>query len=829
MDPVANWLIDTADPDRDQSEVAGTELPDPTDALSAAARLIGRVQLLDHANQAENHQRLEKGSLPRPSFKILSEASDLVSLARDHVDTLGPDLSHALEAASAAAQAAHTLEPVSTASRKMLREAVDAMSADRPAPRRWLVWSFEALARRTVTAGRPDIWQEEVGYLISRCTAGGGGCPPDLAQAVAAFASMVVASDPRWERAERTSDQAEMLLDLASVPTEGADGERLRLALAYFRNPDLQTDPEAGPWIDNVDRKVLDLVGRLDENGVNSTIADCGNMILSVGLPPERVIRSLQEWGAAAQRRDMLDLSVASSIDDVIRKLHEVAGDTEDTADTADTAEIQDPGETGDAEDGQNTEVTPDAARTPWTPDLADSPHRPSEPVLPGKPQGVPTGLYSDDFNVRAQALADARGGWAFNGVLSSDDREFQAAVTACAEMYERGVHDDTEVVREQSVIYARRIISGFHRRGDTQECDRWCRKVIDETAHLSTPRCVRARFLALWDLAMTSDNEQERARALSDVGSALNNNYSDYAACYGAMLTRQRAAEMPPGPERVVEKVRALDQMVFAEPLDEWEETDWRGLILANAPEIINDARQVGDAAAMVHCASVFLDWLEEPVRGGNLHVLNYQVRRQLQVIPADPAQTGARVVERRDALVARATAVLDAAEPLPRAFAGAADRFAGEADRWRADHSHNLSAARTAVTEATRILPDLEGEQDTEFDSGGFLAEEVRNLMNDIMETDDATALVMATIIYLESGVYRYDDIGWSMVGGLVNAGADPAAFITCRDRDLVLELYSLLEPLVDEGRDGASIPGFRRMSKAASRRAKGMFRRR
>lgn len=310
-----NWLIDTADPERDQGEVAGTELPDPTDALSAAARLTGRVQLLDHANQAENQQRMEEGTLPRPSFKILSEASDLASLAREHAGALGDDLSRALKASSAAAQSAHTLEPVSTASRGLLREAIDAMSTNRPAPRRWLVWSFEALARRAVTAGRPDIWQEEVGHLISRCTADGGGCPADLAQAVAAFASMVVANDARWERAERTSDQAEMLLDLASVPTEGADAERLRLALAYFRNPDLQTDPEAGPWIDNVDRKVLDLIGRLDENGVNSTIADCGNMIVSVGLPPERIIRSLEEWGAAAQRRDMLDLSVASSVD----------------------------------------------------------------------------------------------------------------------------------------------------------------------------------------------------------------------------------------------------------------------------------------------------------------------------------------------------------------------------------------------------------------------------------------------------------------------------------------------------------------------------------
>ena len=44
--------------------------------------------------------------------------------------------------------------------------------------------------------------------------------------------------------------------------------------------------------------------------------------------------------------------------------------------------------------------------------------------------------------------------------------------------------------------------------------------------------------------------------------------------------------------------------------------------------------------------------------------------------------------------------------------------------------------------------------------------------------------------------------------------------------RDHGLVRELYTRLEPLVDETRDGVQVPAFRRMAKNASRRGKGLF---
>jgi hypothetical protein len=803
-DPVTDWLLDTADPDKDQREVSEVRLPEPEDAHQAAALLLGRIQLLDHVNEAWNRHREQEGSLPSPSLDVISEADRLASLAAAHADTLGPDLAALLTAAAAAVQTAHALEPVSATSRETLRRAVDGMRAG--APRRWLSWAFGALARRAAEAGRPDLWQGEVGHLIDQLTVHRSDYPADLARAVAVYAAAVVARDSRRERADRTRHQTEMLLDLACSDGAGdgtgdgagdgtgdgaaTDRERLRLALAYLRNDDLCTDSEAPAWVDAADDVVLDLIGRLGYDGVNSTLAECGNLLLATRTPPERITRSLAEWGAAAQRRDMLDLTVASSVDDVVRNL---AGGVP-------------------------------AAESPENP----AAQRPSPAPLPGTPRGVPAGLYSEDFPARAKALASEVGGWAFTGVLAADDAEFHAALTACAEMYTRGIHDPVEVVREESVIYARRMIAGLGRRGEQEEANRWCRQVATDTAGLSSPRCVRARTIALWDLAHGSADPAESARAFEDAAAALDHNDADYAVCYRARLTGERSAQLPPGPARVAEMVRALDLLVQAEQLEEWEETDWRRLILATAPDVIDEARQVGDAAAMVHCAAVHLDRLERdggPVPAGQLHVLGYRVRRELAAVP-DDVDPGVR--SGRDALVARATALLDAATPQSAAFAAAVDRFAAEADRWRADHGHDLAGARAAVLEAAGLLPTLVDEEDLVTGSGGVLAEEVRHLLGETLHAGDVAALSAVTAMYLAGGLYRVDEEGWDMVGSLVDFAAEPDGYLLCRDHDLVREVYGLLEPLVDPRRDSRSEPAFRRNAKIAARRGRGLFRR-
>ena len=58
---------------------------------------------------------------------------------------------------------------------------------------------------------------------------------------------------------------------------EDADIVRVELAVAFLRNPDL----DERPWTETADEVVTDLVGRLDYAGVNQTLAECGNLLLT--------------------------------------------------------------------------------------------------------------------------------------------------------------------------------------------------------------------------------------------------------------------------------------------------------------------------------------------------------------------------------------------------------------------------------------------------------------------------------------------------------------------------------------------------------------------
>ena len=139
-------------------------------------------------------------------------------------------------------------------------------------PRRWIAWAFGVFASAASTAGRADLWMEEVGNLL---TVRGGDIPADLAWAVARQACTLIARDARWERAEETRRQAEQLLD--PVPDEDADVVRVELAVAFLHNPDL----DERPWTETADEVVTDLVGRLgyaggepDARGVRQSAAE---------------------------------------------------------------------------------------------------------------------------------------------------------------------------------------------------------------------------------------------------------------------------------------------------------------------------------------------------------------------------------------------------------------------------------------------------------------------------------------------------------------------------------------------------------------------------
>lgn len=659
-DQLGRLLFDAADFEQDPQAVAETAAGLPAaedgDAVTQAAMLLLRAELLDRRNDGVNRERSGRGMLPGPAPEVASVGAALGALAAQAPEGLH-GLTTVLTAQASATQAVHATDPLGSVSRRFLRDAVDRMTADMP--RRWIAWAFGVFASAASTAGRADLWMEEVGNLL---TVRGGDIPADLAWAVARQACTLIARDARWERAEETRRQAEQLLD--PVPGEDADVVRVELAVSLLHNPDL----DERPWTETADEVVTDLVGRLGYAGVNQTLAECGNLLLSTAASPERKTELLHRWSQLAADREMLDLSVASGTGAVVRDLE---SDEEAT----------------DAPDA------PDAQHSPATGDPAASP-------LPGVPRGVPAGLYSEDFRVRHDALVDEFGGWAFRGILATDDAHFSAAATACAEMYTRGIHDEAEVVREQSVIFARRLIAGFARRGDDAESLRWQRQVLADTTGMTSPKCVRARVQALWDLTCSTDDEQESASAERDLGVLLEDNNADYAVIIRGALLRRRATRLPEGAPkiRLLEQVAAL--YVQAVDLDEWEEQNWPEMIRSVSGDLVDAYRVNGDAVGMLAGAERYVEWMGSPVTAEALHGLNYRVLRHLAVIPDSVEQ---QLIARRDALFARAATVSERATEQVRMLAGAFDVFEGEGDLWRTDHDLPLGQAATTAAGTT------------------------------------------------------------------------------------------------------------------------------
>lgn len=437
----------------------------------------------------------------------------------------------------------------------------------------------------------------------------------------------------------------------------------------------------------------------------------------------------------------------------------------------------------------------------------------------------MPAGLYSEDFRVRHDALVDEFGGWAFRGILATDDAHFSAAATACAEMYTRGIHDEAEVVREQSVIFARRLIAGFARRGDDAKSLRWQRQVLADTTGMTSPKCVRARVQALWDLTCSTDDEQESASAERDLGVLLEDNNADYAVIIRGALLRRRATRLPEGAPkiRLLEQVAAL--YVQAVDLDEWEEQNWPEMIRSVSGDLVDAYRVNGDAVGMLAGAERYVEWMGSPVPAEALHGLNYRVLRHLAVIPDSVEQ---QLITRRDALFARAATVSERATEQVRMLAGAFDVFEGEGDLWRTDHDLPLGQADAAAAEAVRIIESAaeSGQEPVDEGSLEFLGLEGRFLVGDTMGRGDGLAAVCGSLTYLRHGLHRFDPESGNTLHLMVSFAADGGGYHSCRGHGLVRELYTRLEPLVDETRDGVQVPAFRRMAKNASRRGKGLF---
>lgn len=824
-----DWLFDTVDPEKNQRELAELPPPEPQQAFDAAATLLGRIQLLDHANEERNRRGAEVGALPGPSSDIPAVSLELVALASSSKELQDAGLDSVLVAAGLAMSVEHSVDPIAPDIRAKLRDAVDQMHDG--APRRWIGWAYGALARRATAAQRPDLWQEEVGYLMSLVTERGGYCAPDLALVLTAVGAGVVAQDSRWERSATGRRQLETLLDIAAADIgDDADRERLRLAVAYLQNYDLRTDEDAGDWCEVLDRVARDLIGRLGYDGVNSTLLELGNMLLSTSTPSERIAELLGSWGRAAQKRDMLDLDVAASIDEVIRRVtadmtanengNGPAGKIRFADGSPHVDSIEDLGTQWGASQGyQNSAEQPPQATTDF-PEL----HR---------LHGVPAGLYSEDFDVRCQALAGEFGGWAFSAVLSSDDGEFNAAVAACAEMYTRGIRDTAEVVQEESVAFSRRIIFGLSHRNRVDEARNWLRQVVSDTAGKTTPQCFRARVNALWDLSDLAEDE-ESAWAERELCALVENSYTDNSVCIQGRIAEVHASRLPSGQQRIELLERAMELFIQAVDLEEWENTHWPDLILKVATKLLDEHRLVGDAANMVATAGQYVEWIASPATAKDIHELSYNVLRQLAAIP-DSVDT--QILARRQSLYERSAKIRAGLADSVGAFADALDVLTGEIELWESNHSHPFERMNTAVGSGMQIIHQMgaagghSGDADSsavlDRESIELLGKKGRQIVGITIMAEDGFSEVSAALLYLRHGLHSVDRSAARILHIMVMHAADPVGYHQCKDHDMVRELYARLEPLVDPQRDGVHVPGFRRLAKNAARRGRRSFR--
>lgn len=247
--------------------------------------------------------------------------------------------------------------------------------------------------------------------------------------------------------------------------------------------------------------------------------------------------------------------------------------------------------------------------------------------------------------------------------------------------------------------------------------------------------------------------------------------------------------------------------------------------MIRSVSGDLVDAYRVNGDAAGMLTSAERYVEWMGSSVTAEGLHGLNYRVLRHLAVIPdsVDRALT-----TRRDALFARAATVSERATEQVQALAAAFDVFEGEGDLWPTDHDLPLGQADAAAAEAVRIIGEAagSGQEPVDEDSLEFLGLEGRFLVGDTMGHGDGLAAVCGSLTYLRYGLHRFDPEAGHTLSLMVAFAADGGGYHSCREHELVRELYARLEPLVDETRDGVQVPAFRRMAKNASRRGRGLF---
>lgn len=568
--------------------------PAPSDDIARAMNLLTRGEQAAIAADEEMVRRAQAGEGSLPSPAVAETAGALDRLARSSQQLRDAGLSSVLSAYASGWMVAHSVDPLGSSTQTLLRIAIDQMIA--AIPRRSLAQAFAALARAAATHGRADIWQAQVQHLMDRH---GDDVPADLAWWVALRSAAVIRHDSRWFRAHRTREQAEALLDLPPTSDDSAapdrlDAVRVELAVAYALNPDL----DERPWIETVNEILRGLLVRLGQPGAEFALMRFGELIRRSGGHPEAKAEVLRSWATEAGAQGKLSDGTAEAIEAAALELDRLAAESEDVLVTVDTSQV------------------PDDA-----------------------PPGVPPGLYDEDPEVRRFTLARQFGAWAFSTAAPEGGDEFYEAVPILAELYTRGIADPVEDVREASVIFARRLIYGYSQRDRNDLGMVWLRRVLSDTATLTSPRCVRARVQALEDILIMGDDYLEKKAAADRLDAELAGNHADYAVIHRALLHEWRMKQLEPGPERSAALEAAIPLYIESIDNDEYESWDWPKKILEAVRERFLEIAKSGrrdahTAEELTRLGEIYLRWMSQPPERYQQHMLGVWIIDELHTM---------------------------------------------------------------------------------------------------------------------------------------------------------------------------------------------------
>ncbi|QIK73459.1 hypothetical protein G7070_15820 [Propioniciclava coleopterorum] len=797
-DALVDALLDSPERETAHAHALGTllaattgEEPPPghpaADDLGTALSLLTRAEAAAIAAARSQEEADARGGSVPPSDAVASLAAQLDALASRSFELSDLGLARPLQAQARLWLVGAAQDPLAPATLTLLRQAIGDVEGERH--RRVLGQSFAVLARAAAAGGRADLWQDAVEMLDARL---GPLMPRDLAWWVAGWARQVVRLDSRWFRAQRTREQAEALLApaLASgtpVEVERAEAVRVELGVAYALN----RDHDERPFLDVLDEVTAGLIADLGTAPAREHILSrSAALALRAPSRPERISTALTAWLDAARARGPLGPELIEQYRSHLERLDAARDGTSPGQDSQ-----------GDAAD-----LPPDAV------------------------PGVPAGLYSPHAGVRVRTLRSQFGAWAFMTANASEGDAFYEAVPILAELYTRGIADPVEDVREEAVVFARRLIYGYSHRGRNPDGMTWVRRVIADTAGMTSIRCHRAHVLALADYR-TMDTDRLAILAANDrLDAALVGSQADYAICQRALLALWRMREMDDDdPDKVWASERVVPMLVESIDNDEYEQHDWPDLIRTQARWLMYRHIQAERWDDAFRNARTYAQWMDAEPDTEQLRVVGIYHLGEFAALAGDPASP-----HRDEALAMMDTArrILAKEDPDVLAIHEARATIQMAGATWGRDRSLALAEFDRGLGMGVRALPhDPDGTHQlaswmTAWGRWAFIEAERWDSGDHDGTERPYTDTARAALLYLRHRLHAIDPEAEAHTRDLVRLAAHPGTFLTSQSDDDVRELYALLVPLLDDRRDGADAAKVRELAKKAGRRGRGWF---